>query len=184
MQAQPNIRLLAERFDVLPLIQQLYEHPDLWDRYPWRTEHPKSPHREVSDIWVRYNAIENMGPHFNEPHVAVWYPVCEVLPAAKQLALEVKEAFGAHALGGVLLTRIPASKQVYPHADGGWHATHYEKVAVQIAGNERQAFCFDGSSVSALPGESYLFNNQAPHWVRNDSDEDRITLICCIRRNR
>jgi hypothetical protein len=160
-----NIRYLPERFDVVPLLRELASHPEVWNVHRWRTEHPRSPHHEVSDIWVRYNAVENIGPQFNDPHIAVWYPVCAVLPSAKLLALDVANRNQASSLGGVLITKIPGGNKVHPHVDGGWHALHYEKIAVQLAGNEKQAFCFEGESLSALPGESYWFHNQSPHWV-------------------
>jgi len=177
-----NIGFLPTRFDVASLTAELAAHPEVWGQYPWRTEHPRSPHREASDVWVRYNALERLGPHFNDAHEAQWYPVCDLLPAAKRLASEVAQTMGATSLGGVLITKVPAGKQIYPHIDLGWHALHYEKIAVQIAGNDKQAFCFEDGHVSAQPGQSYWFNNQATHWVTNESDEDRITFICCIRR--
>lgn len=177
-----NIRLLPHVFDVAPLLEQLAAHPDVWDEHPWRTEHPRSPHREASDIWLRYNALENFGPHFNDAHDSVWYPVIEKLPAAVNLAHEVMERLEAHSLGGILITKIPAHHQVYPHIDMGWHALQYQKIAVQLAGNAKQAFCFEDAQVSAEPGQSYWFNNQATHWVTNPSDEDRMTFICCVRR--
>lgn len=177
-----NIKLLPQQFDVTALLAQLKEHPEIWNEYRWRTEHPRSPHREVDDIWVRYNSIENIGPHFNDEHEAVWYPVVEKIPGVKDLVSQVMEAFGGEQLGGVLITRVPPGKQVYPHVDLGWHALHYEKFAVQLKGNSSQAFCFSGEKLSALPGEAYWFNNQSSHWVVNPSDEDRITLIVCMRR--
>ena len=173
-----NIRLLPEHYDV-SAVQEELKHTNAWNKYRWRTLHSHSPHREVSDIWLRYNLIEKMGPHFNDPHEAVWYDFD--LPKSKALAQKIAE--GAKELGGVLITKIPAGCQVYPHIDQGWHALHYEKIAVQIQGNEKQAFCFDDGSLSALPGETYWFNNQSTHWVKNDSDEDRITMIVCTRMN-
>lgn len=176
-----NINFLDAIFDVDPLRAQLEANPHLWDQYRWRTEHPRSPHREVSDIWIRYNAIENLGPAFNDPHESIWYPVTDKLSAARLLAEQMMEFTQSAKLGGVLITKIPAGKQVYRHMDGGWHAGHYEKFAIQIQGNHQQAFCFEGEELRALPGQSYWFRNQFPHWVKNDSDEDRITLIICIR---
>lgn len=177
-----NIQRLPKQFDIAPLANQLAGHPEIWNQYRWRTEHPRSPHREVDDIWVRYNAIENLGPHFNEPHEAVWYPVVQKIPSVKALVFDVLHAVGGEHLGGVLITRIPVGKQVYPHVDQGWHAVSHDKYAVQICGNSEQSFCFEDESLSALPGELYRFNNQAPHWVLNPSDQDRITLIICVRR--
>lgn len=177
-----NIQFLLRRFDVVPLASELALHPEVWNQHRWRTEHPRSPHREVDDIWIRYNAIENLGPTFNEPHESIWYPVAEKLTAVKHLVEKLVQDVGGGQLGGVLITRVPAGKQVYPHVDQGWHAGYYEKFAIQIAGNGKQAFCFDGEELRAETGDAYWFRNDVPHWVTNDSDEDRITLIVCIRR--
>src|SRR5882724_3840807 len=130
--------MVKERaYDVSALQAQLAANPQCWDAVRLRTEHPQSPHREVSDIWVRYNPMENyhgdMGA-FNAEHQAEWYPVTDVLTEAKRLALEIATDYGAQELGMVLITKIPAGKQVHPHIDGGWHARHYEKLAVQIRG--------------------------------------------------
>ena len=49
-------------------------------------------------------------------------------------------------------------------------------------GNREQAFHFDDAELRPLPGDIYTFDNARRHWVTNDSDEDRITLIVCVRR--
>jgi hypothetical protein len=140
----------------------------------------------VDDVWVRYNPLERFAgdwTQFNSPHESVWYPVIEKIPQVKQLSFELFKRLDAERLGGVLLTRIPPGKQVYPHIDQGWHARYYEKYVIQIKGNRDQAFRFKGESLSALPGECYWFNNAYDHWVTNDSDEERISLIICLRRD-
>jgi hypothetical protein len=67
-----NIRLLPERYDVAAVRAEL-ACTDAWNKYRWRTLNPQSPHREVPDSWLRYNAIENLGPRFNDAQEAVWY---------------------------------------------------------------------------------------------------------------
>jgi aspartyl/asparaginyl beta-hydroxylase (cupin superfamily) len=89
---------------------------------------------------------------------------------------------GGKQLGGVLITRIPSGGEVQPHVDHGWHAGHYEKFAVQLRGNQEQAFCFEDAELRPEPGDLYTFDNARLHWVTNDSDSERITLIVCIRR--
>lgn len=182
MNAPPSIRLLPLRFDVLPLREELRAHAALWGEHTWRTEHPKSPHREAQDIWLRYNSLKRLGPRFNEAHESEWYPSIAKLPAARALAEHMFDGVNGLTLGGVLLTKVPAGSQVYPHADRGWHAEHYEKFAIQVAGNDEQFFCYGDGCLSPQTGQSFWFENQSPHWVVNESDEDRITLICCIRR--
>ena len=71
-----------------------------------------------------------------------------------------------------------------PHIDLGWHAEYFQKFAVQIAADEHQAFCFENAGLVTLPGDLFTFQNQFKHWVVNDSDHDRITLIICIKTSR
>jgi hypothetical protein len=173
------ISLLPVRLDVLQAREELKDSRG-WNLLPLRTRHPKSPHRECDDIWVRYQkGARREDGSFD----CDWYDIADELPAIRNLCDAVTSFAEAHEVGGILITRIPAGKQVYPHADTGWHAERYEKFAVQIAGNHKQAFCFDDGSISPENGDVFTFNNQARHWVTNDSDEDRITLICCIRRS-
>lgn len=178
------LKLLPWKIDVAPLVAQISAHPELWDDFDFRTNSDISPHRELSDIIVRYNARENFTGDrsaFNEPHESVWYHCVSQLPSVIPIALEVMRLVEGERLGMVLITRIPAHKQCYPHRDAGWHARYYDKYAVQLSSAPGQAFCFEGESLSAAPGEIYSFDNSKVHWVTNDSDFDRMTLIVCVR---
>jgi hypothetical protein len=182
-----SIRHLASGYDVAPLAAQLAAHPEAWSRHTMRTDAYRTPHKAVDDIWVRYNAWENFAGDvqaFNAEHESSWYPVIADLPAAWSLARKVLRDVGGGRLGGVLITRIPPGGRVNPHVDTGWHAGYYEKFAVQIASNESQAFCFEDAELRPLPGDLYTFDNSRLHWVTNDSDTPRITLIVCVRRDR
>lgn len=180
-----SIELVRRGMHVAPLLAQLDAHPEVWNQHRARTEQYASPHTRVSDIWVRYNPWRNFVGDlaaFNGPHVAEWYPVIGAIPAVVELVQRVVATVRARSLGGVLITRIPPGGRVEPHVDRGWHAEHYEKFAVQLRGDERQAFCFEDSQLSPLPGDLYTFDNSRLHWVTNDSDAERITLIVCLRR--
>ena len=116
-------------------------------------------------------------------HESIWYPAADLLPI-KELCADLMRFVGGVRLGGVLITRIPAGKQCKPHTDPGWHARYYDKFGLQIAANDKQAFCFDGHRLVTKPGDIFWFDNSYTHWVENDSDEDRITMIVCIRTER
>ena len=179
-----SIEHITSGLNVGPLTDQLARHPEAWDRHTMRTEAYRTPHKGVSDIWVRYNAWENFhgDPQaFNSEHESVWYPVVADIPAAWSLARHVCRMVGGK-LGGVLITRIPPGGEVKPHIDTGWHAQVHDKYAVQVKGNGKQSFCFDDKRLHPMPGDLYTFDNSRRHWVTNDSDEERITLIICIRR--
>lgn len=180
-----SIELVGGGFDVESLLAQIDANPDVWNRHRVRTELYGTPHLAVSDIWVRYNPWRNFTGDlqaFNAPHLSEWYPVVDQIPAVRELVSQVYRKVGGRQLGGVLITRIPPGGRVEPHIDGGWHAGYYEKFAVQLRGDERQIFHFEDASLSALPGDLYTFDNSRLHWVTNDSDAERMTLIICIRR--
>lgn len=180
----PSIRQVASGLDVGPILEQLRAHPEAWNTHRHRTELYGTPHDGISDIWVRYNDWANYTGDwagFHDEHESVWYPVIAKLPAAWSLARRVKRIARAETLGGVLITKIPPGGKVAPHIDGGWHASHYRKYAVQIMGNKDQVFGFEDSELRPEPGDLYTFDNSKLHWVNNDSDTDRITLIVCVR---
>lgn len=168
-----------------PLLAELDAQPELWNQHTPRRE--QYVHSRISDVWVRYNAWANYTGDlaaFNGPHASVWYPAFKTLPAIKPTLSAVLRHVGGRRLGGVLITRVPPGGRVAPHSDTGWHAEFYAKYALQLRGNADQAFCFEGASLSAQPGELYTFDNSKTHWVYNMSDEERITLIVCIRGGR
>lgn len=167
------------KLDVAPLRAALEARPHLWDRIPIRTGSPDSPHRELSDIWVRYVSVQD-APR-NQPAPFVWHLGPDELPEVMPLIHKVMNHVGAARLGGVLITRIPPGATCHPHADRGWHAESYEKYAVQVASAPGQAFCFEGESLSAEPGECYWFDNAHTHWVTNPTTEARVTLIVCTQ---
>lgn len=177
--ADPSIARLPWRFDVGPLRDQLARNPDVWNQHRERTAADGTPHDQVSDIWVRYGDTPDACAR---PHESHWYPCAAKIPAAWSLARRMYRLVGGKRLGGVLITKVPAGGEVKPHVDDGWHAAYYEKFAIQVVGNKEHAFQFEGESLSAETGEAYTFRNDRLHWVTNPSAEDRITLICCIRR--
>lgn len=184
-----SLHLLPFQFDVRQLNTELSWYPELWDEFDLRTNHPASPHREMSDIVVRYNARSNyLGDRdaFNGPHDSVWWDCAQKLPSVLPIAFELMHRVHGERLGMVLITRQPAGATCYPHTDGGWHAKYYDKFAIQLASAPRQLFhvrTHEGheKQLETKPGDCFMFNNSLPHWVTNESDKDRMTMIICIR---
>jgi len=175
-----HIKLIRSGAPVAALHWALLEHPELWDQNTARTANPASPHHGLSDIWARYAAP---GVDGQKPHQSVWYPCADVLPL-RELVEPLVRGVGGLELGGVLITRIPPGARCRPHTDPGWHARHYEKFAVQIASAPGQAFHFEDGHLVTKPGDVFWFDNAHTHWVTNDSNYERITLIVCIRPQR
>ena len=179
-----SLKHLFRGLNIVPIVSAIQRNPQLWNKYTIRTESKESPHGNLDDIWLRYNDFSNFTGDreaFNHEHDSVWYESSDVIPV-KPLVMHLMASVRGERLGGVLITRIPAGGRCLPHIDGGWHAGYYEKFAVQLEGDFKQAFCFDGEEFSAVPGDAYWFDNSQTHWVNNDSEKDRMTMIVCIKR--
>lgn len=169
-----------------PLISEIEAHPDLWDSIQFRKTAPNSPHSRMSDIWVRYNDIDAYlknpgGRSFNDAHVPIWYPAWEKLPALRPIIFALMATVRGEMLGGVLITRIPPGEGIAPHVDTGWHVDYYDKFYLSLKSAPGADFFCEDEVLNPRVGEIYRFDNRALHWVVNNSDQDRMTLIVCIR---
>ena len=198
------LKPLSFGVNVAHVCAELDAHPELWDRFTLRTKLYGTPHLQVSDIWCRYRAWADLvderaryaGMGLTEEqdrqlvadwagteHESVWYDAIDALPALRALVFDLVRRFEVERLGGVLITRIPPGGRVEWHTDGGWHATYYEKLAVLLRADERQAFCFHDGEFRAGAGAVFTFGNQEPHAVSNHSSHERITAIVCAKRD-
>lgn len=181
-----QFRLIAKDLDVAPLLDEIDSQPWLWNERPERRS-GTSPHRETSDVWVRYATPEAMRePDFmQKPHVSVWWPASADLPAVHEIISEVRRVLGGPLeFGGVLMTRIGPGKQVFSHHDRGtWHSEHYDcKVWVVLRGNDRCVNTVEDEAMVWKPGEAWQHDNLRVHSVSNNGATERICLILCFRR--
>jgi quercetin dioxygenase-like cupin family protein len=175
--------------DISSLRNQLDEHPELWDEYDMRTRlYENSPHREVSDIWLRYRDWAEFDPNdpmsFADEHRSIFYPAYFELWEVADVIAKVMWKFKPGAkLGGCLITKIPPGKQVYPHSDSGsWHSEYYNrKVLVLLQSAPGQSFNFRDEKYEGKTGEVFIFDNNPVHSVVNNSEVDRISLILAVR---
>lgn len=185
-----NFLKIAEGVDVMPLLAAIDARPELWDAHKERKESEGTPHSRMSDIWVRYNdkAKYKDRESFNSEHVPVWYPAWHALPEMRRIIFDLMAAVDGEMLGGVLITRIPAGGGIAPHVDTGWHVEYYDKFYVSLQSEPGANFCCDHEDaievLNPKRGDVWRFDNRKNHWVENDSDQDRITLIVCIRTDK
>lgn len=180
-----HFSLIARDVPVQPLLGQIDEHPELWGSRGAR-QRGNSPHREASDIWLRYIDPALIGKHdIMTPHKSVWYPESQVLSGVHPIAARLRAAIGDPVeLGGVLLTRIPAHKEVYTHDDvGSWHAEWYNsKTWTVLRANDQCVNHVEDESIIWRPGESWQHDNLKNHSVQNLGETERIVLISCFRK--
>lgn len=169
---------------MLPLALDLYRHPELWDQNRARTGGMGS-FMGTSDIWVRFrDPAELTSPEsFCEPFTPVFYPAWYVLPHLRPIVFGLMARVEAVALGGILITRVPAGQQVAPHDDRGrWHPEHYTtKAYVPLATNPQCYSTCGDERVTMATGDAWLFDNLKVHSTVNQGETDRVTLIVSMR---
>lgn len=175
---------IAEGIDVAPALEQIDAQPGLWNLHENRRT-GASPHRESSDMWLRYrDQSELHGPaDFAGPHVSVDYPAWHALPALHPIADAIAERLKPVRVGGFLMTRIPPGGQVYAHHDrGSWHAEYYtSKVWIPLRANEQCVNWVEDEAAIWRPGDAWMHDNLKTHAVENNGTTERICLILCFR---
>ena len=182
-----NFLKVCDGINVEPLNFLLKKNSHLWNQKTLRKDQANSPHLEMSDIWVRYNNDQEAKAtgdysEFHEQHYPVWYPCIDKLPMIRNISLALMAKMGAVHLGGVLITKIPPGGRIEPHIDSNWHAQFYNcKLYVPIQTNRYCINRCEDEIVTMNTGECWYFNNNVEHEVKNDGNDDRITLIICMR---
>ncbi len=183
-----NFLQIASGIDVTPLAMELARQPELWNVYAERLTVPGSPHRETDDIWLRYkdrteNAATGAYGNFADPHEAIWYPGFYKLPSARKLIFDLCARVESERLGGVLIYRVPAGKQIYVHEDKGWHPEYFDKFNIAVQSQPGCAFYYpeQGEAMKQVTGDVHWFRNTIPHGVVNESSDDQIILTVCVR---
>ncbi len=172
--------------DVEALKNALNDNRDLFGQYPQRGESKDSPHKEMKDIWIRYNDVKPFlksgdFTHFADEHDSVWYDCVLKLPQVFDLVFKIMSEVQGERLGGVLITKLPPGGEIKPHTDAGWHSDYYDKYYVCIQNKKGSNFYFHDGVVAPQEGEVYWFDNSNLHWVKNKTDIERIAMVVCIK---
>lgn len=181
-----NFHKISENEPILPLLAAVMRQPELWGQNLLRTTFDNSPHREVSDIWLRFNDIEkyNDENRYNgvmDDHESIDYPAFASLPQARSLIFNLMRFVEGKRLGRVLITRLEPGKKVYSHIDSGSHAEYYDRYHIVLKNSEGSIFRAGDETICMRPGDIYWFDNSVEHEVINNSYDDRIVMIVDIR---
>lgn len=183
-----NFLKIAQGVDVGPLALEIARQPGLWNQHMRRLTIDGSPHRETDDIWLRYKesaSNEKSGDwtSFYAEHDPVWYDGYYALPAARKLIFDLMARVEGERLGGIIIYRVPAGKQIYVHTDEAWHAQYYEKFNFSIKSQPGCVFYYpkNDEGMESNTGDVFWFKNTVPHGVLNQSKEDQIIMTVCIK---
>lgn len=169
---------IGSQVEILPLMTAIVRQPELWDANTLRTTYPDTPHREASDIWLRFNEITENVVDDTE---CIDYPAFAVLPQARALIFNLMRFVEGKRLGRVLITKLKPGTQIYPHKDEGAPATYYQRYHIALQCLPGCKFNAGNESVNMMTGDVYWFDNTAEHSVVNNSADDRVVMIVDIQ---
>jgi hypothetical protein len=187
-----NFRCILSGIDVQPLLQQLQAHPDLWSKdTEWtRKKGSNAAIYNEENIVLRYLTL-GMEPDRRlylfeeERNRDNWTrPAFHVLTAAQPIVFNLMRAVPGEHLGHVIITRLAPGAEIGEHIDR-WPAVagppywHRHQIPLSVAPGA--IFRCGDEELYMEPGNAYWFNNQVMHSVRNESGEDRISMLADIR---
>jgi beta-hydroxylase len=85
------------------------------------------------------------------------------------------------AIKAALFAELPAHAKLNPHRDPYAGSMRYH-LGLATPNDDRCRIWVDGEPFSWRDGTGVVFDETYLHWVRNDTDEDRLILLCDIER--
>lgn len=180
-----NFLRLGSGLDVLGLQLELVRQPQLWGQRKFRTTFRNSPHVDVADIWLRFDADPNDPETVrNNVRGLRWYPEVQLLPAVRPLVLTLMGFTGAWSLERLLVSKIPPGGRIMPHADDRGEYVNLpgiNRYHIVVQGLPGSLFKTGEETVQMLTGEAWWFNPKVEHECLNNSADDRIHLLVDLR---
>jgi hypothetical protein len=171
---------IAQNIDIVPVMNALAVHPELWDQNTLRTTHPGTAHSDVSDIWIWFNDPTNPAEVVNDREV-IEYPAWRAIPQLRPIIFDLMRRVDAVRLGRVMITRLPPGKTITPHIDGGAPATYFTRYQIALQSLPGALFNIGDETVNFRNGECWMIDNRVEHSVVNNSADDRIVIIADLR---
>lgn len=170
--------------DVNSALQELKVNSFLFGELDARKKSPI--HAQMDDIWLRYGdvtALIESGDYSTiaNEHDSIWL---QNLPECKKLCFDVMALVDGERLGGVLITKLPPGGEILNHTDDGWHADYYDKYYIPIQNEKGAVFGFDDGELDPDIGDVWAFDNSQPHYVKNNTNSDRIAMVVCIKQSK
>lgn len=177
---------------VKPLLAQLARCPELWGA-PSEWTHGKERFSVIhqadlakSHIVLRYNRTPPgrlLSPrHWDRPAIFA-------LTEARLLALQVLISAGVQPpIGRMTISRLPPGGRILPHihlVEGG-RPRIFDTYQIPLQVDEGVLFGCGHEAIWMQPGTAWTFDNQLTtgrggHWVENNSQRDRISLMVDLR---
>lgn len=174
-----NFRKVLSGIDTAPLLQQIADHPELWNSdEEWRNAKQTTVLYAVNNIILRgvRRTPPGQSPQWDRKAFSVLY-------TAQPIVMDVLRAIPGEHLGNVAISRMAPGEVIAPHIDQmpPGIPRYYQRYQIPLSVKPGVEFHCGDEQLFMEPGNAYWFNNGIMHSVVNGSAADRIIMRVDIR---
>lgn len=158
------------------MLDALAANEGLWNINNLRTTHSQSPHKQVDDIWIRFNKLDGSLQKAVEDKETYWYPASGVLPCTHYM-YPLMEVVHGDRFGRCVITRMAPGVSIDSHKDMGAPVGYYQRFHLALQNAEGAVFKCDDEEFCPKTGDLFIVANHKEHSVVNNSELERITMI-------
>jgi GNAT superfamily N-acetyltransferase len=182
-----NFIKLAEGINFSEALNQIND--TMWHSDTYLRDYPQGPFGETDSIICRFPPIsvketeKELRKHITtfDQHECEWKSIIKDLPAVENLVFFLMSQVRGTRLGRVIINRVKAGGEIYPHEDTPAHARYWSRFHIVLKAKSGVDFTCGDEQIQMLTGEIWYFRNDLMHSVVNNSDEDRIHLVVDIK---
>lgn len=179
------------RVETIPLMAAIRRRPELWKEDAYLRDYPQGPFGETETIMLRFpvkrvleqEELARADVLFDQ-HENIDYPAYKVLHEARPLVMNLMAAMQGERLGRVMINKIVPGGRIFPHADTPSHCAYYTRYHIVLHGLPGCVIRCDDEELQMLTGDVFWFNNALEHEVKNNSADDRVSMVVDIRTSR
>lgn len=109
-----------------------------------------------------------------------WYH--GALPSAQKLCPKTLELVKRiPSVKGAMFTRLPAHSHLNPHRDPFGGSLRYH-LGLATPNSEACSIYVDDQKLTWYDGKDFMFDETYVHWVKNDTDNNRLIFFCDVER--
>ncbi len=187
---KPDILLELQKVNIDELEKEIDKLTDIeWGKWGWRQFVSRFPHGYTNSypfIWSQDPVRCDVSPSI----LNFWSqaPVNNIIHISKynqrtkiwRLVKEVIDCISKRYNGKIvkcMLVKLPSHTKISTHIDDQFSLVNSHRFHLPIKTNSDIIFYIDSLPYEFKRGQWYEINNQLPHGVENNSDDDRVHLI-------
>lgn len=167
-----NFELIKDDVDIREMYEEVNSQPDNWYFFTNRQKQV-GEHKDTMSIPLVYRDLTPGIPHWDS-HLVSRRPMYVNYPKVIDFINNFCSKRGMKP-GMISIVKLFGGKEVLRHLDVGEYYLHRNRYHLNIFGT--YDLYVNDEMVTIKEGNLYRFDNKMPHWVRNNMDHDRITII-------